>query len=142
MLRAPLLLLLLTGALVAAGTPAASAQGVDPDGPNPLLGVNFYVDHDSPSWHQWQAYTAAGDKAKADLIWKIAREPKGLWLGRFTRPNFAGKVRRLIDAAKAASSVPLFTVLRAEATSCGPSYQGGGPAGMRPRGPGTTSPGS
>jgi endoglucanase len=126
LLRVPLLLLLVIG-LVLGGTTAVSAQG-DPDGPNPLLGVNFYVDQDSPSWHQWQAYTAAGDQAKADLIWKIAREPKSLWLGRFTRPNFAVKVRRLIDAAKAASSVPLFTVLRAEATSCSPTYQGGGPA--------------
>jgi hypothetical protein len=63
LLRIPLHLLLVIG-LVLGGTTAVSAQGVDPDGPNPLLGVNFYVDHDSPSWHQWQAYTAAGDQAK------------------------------------------------------------------------------
>ena len=59
---------------------------------------------------------------------KIAREPKALWLGRFTRPNFAVKVRRLIDPAKARGEVPIFTVLRAEAIGCSPSYQGGGPA--------------
>jgi hypothetical protein len=37
------LLLLLTGALLAAGNTAAGPQGVDPDGPNPLLGVNFAI---------------------------------------------------------------------------------------------------
>jgi endoglucanase len=106
----------------------ADPQGADASDPNPLLGLSLYVDQDSPSWHQWQAYRASGDSAKADLIWKIAREPKSLWLGRFTRPNFAVKVRRLIDAAQSQGAVPLFTVLRAEATSCGPNYQGGGPA--------------
>jgi cellulase/cellobiase CelA1 len=58
----------------------------------------------------------------------VAREPKSSWLGRFTRPNFSVKARRLIDAAKAQGAAPLFTVLRAEATSCGPNCQGGGPS--------------
>jgi endoglucanase len=108
--------------------PVADPRGVNPFSPNPLEGLEFYVDRDSPSWHQWQAYRRAGDARKADLIWKIAREPKNLWLGRFTRPNFAVKVRRLIDAAKADGSIPIFTVLRAQSTGCGPGYQGGGPA--------------
>ncbi|MGH2713523.1 MAG: glycoside hydrolase family 6 protein [Thermoleophilaceae bacterium] len=58
----------------------------------------------------------------------IAREPKNLWLGRFTRPRFAFKVRRLLDRARNERAMPLFTVLRAQSTACGPSYQGGGPA--------------
>jgi endoglucanase len=86
------------------------------------------VDHESPSWQQWQALTNSGDTRKADLIWRIAREPKSLWLGKFTRPNFAVKVGRLLDAARAQSAVPIFTVLRAESTGCAPDYQGGGPA--------------
>ena len=110
--------------LTAAAFPAsAGAQE-----PNPLEGVTFYNDPESPSMQQWRALTRAGDDRNADLIWKIAREPKALWLGRFTRPNFAVKVRRLIDPAKARGEVPIFTVLRAQATGCGPSYQGGGPA--------------
>lgn len=75
-----------------------------------------------PSWHQRQANRARGDTQKAYLIWKIAREPKSSWLGRFTRPNFSIKVRRLLDAAKAQAAVTLFTVLRAEAISCGPPF--------------------
>ena len=80
---------------------------------NPLRGLTFYVDRESPSWLQWQAYRRAGQARKAELIEKIAREPKALWLGRFTRPNFFVKVRRLIDPAQAEGSVPIFTVLRA-----------------------------
>jgi endoglucanase len=129
----------LAGFLVSAGlfaaalasSPPAVAQvdprGVDPASPNPLEGVRFFVDRESPSWRQWLAYRRAGRSDKADLIWQIAREPKGLWVGRFTRPNFALKVRRILDAAKADGALPLLTVLRAEATSCGPNYLGGGP---------------
>jgi endoglucanase len=95
---------------------------------NPLEGVKLFVDQDSPSWQQWRAYRRTGQTEKADLIWKIAREPKSVWVGRFTRPNFAVKVRRIVDAAKAQGAVPLLTVLRAQSSSCGPSYQGGGPA--------------
>jgi endoglucanase len=38
------------------------------------------------------------------------------------------KVRRLIEPARAEGAVPIFTVLRAQATKCSPGYQGGGPA--------------
>jgi endoglucanase len=119
-----LLLLALGGALLGGGgsAPAQSSES------NPLAGVKLYVDRDSPSWEQWQAYERAGETAKANLIWKIAREPRAMWLGRFTRPNFHVKVRRLIDAAVADGAVPLFTVLRAQSTGCGPNYDGGGPA--------------
>ena len=91
--------------------------------------MRFYNDPNAPSYLQWQSYRRSGQQKKADLIWKIAREPKSLWLGRFTRPNFYVKVRRLIDPARAQGAVPIFTVLRAEATGCSPTYQGGGPAG-------------
>jgi endoglucanase len=118
-------------ALAAPSEPQASPlldpRGVDPASPNPLEGVKFFVDRGSPSWRQWLAYRRAGRTEKADLIWTIAREPKGLWVGRFTRPNFAHKVRRILDAAKADGAVPLLTVLRAEADKCGPRYSGGAP---------------
>jgi endoglucanase len=109
---------------VSGGAPGARAQSAA----NPLAGLRFYVDHESPSWQQWQTYRRAGKTGKADLIWKIAREPKALWLGRFTSPNFRVKVRRLIDPARAEGAVPIFTVLRAQATGCSPGYTGGGTA--------------
>jgi endoglucanase len=127
------LALLALAALPAGRDPVAQIhvvdpRGVDPKSPNPLEGLKFFVDRESPSWLQWQAFTRAGRQREADLIWKIAREPKNIWLGAFTRPNFALKIRTIIDRAKADGTVPLFTVLRAESTGCNPSYQGGGPA--------------
>ena len=107
-------------------------RGVDPASPNPLAGLPLFVDHDSPAWEAWRKYERRGQRGKAALAWKIAREPRSLWFGKFTRPNFHFKVRRRIDAAKAAGQVPVFTLLRAEATKCSPTYQAGGPRG-RPR---------
>ena len=120
------LLLLIIGAVFPSAA-MADARGADPQEPNPLAGLTFYNDPESPSMQEWRHLERMGDHAKADLIWKIAGQPKALWLGRFTRPNFAVKVRRLIDPAKARGEVPIFSVLRAQATGCGPTYQGGGP---------------
>ena len=138
-LRSTLIVVLMAGAAVAAASASAGGgtarpskadpRGVAAQSPNPLAGVRFYVDPNAPSNLQWQAYRRSGQERKAALVWKIAREPKSLWLGRFTRPNFNVKVRRLIDPARAQGAVPIFTVLRAEATGCSPTYQGGGPAG-------------
>jgi endoglucanase len=122
--RASVLLLAL-GAALLGGRASAPAQSSES---NPLAGVKLFVDRDSPSWQQWESYERSGQTAKANLIWRIAREPRALWLGRFTRPNFHVKVRRLIDAAVAEGAVPVFTVLRAQSTGCGPQYEGGGTA--------------
>jgi endoglucanase len=110
----------------AAETPGAAAKAQDTG--NPLEGVEWYVDRESAAWKSWQHLTRTGQTAKADLIWKIAREPRNMWVGSFTRPRFAFKVRRLIEAAEAENKVPLFTVMRAESTQCHPGYDGGGPA--------------
>jgi endoglucanase len=123
-LRTSLVLLLALGVAMAVSSPRAVAQG----DANPLAGIQLFVDQDSPSWHQWQAYTRAGEQRKAALIWKIAREPKASWVGRFTSPNFQVKVRRIIDSAEQQGSVPVLTVMRAQSTGCGPTYTGGGPA--------------
>jgi endoglucanase len=120
-----LALLLALGALVTAAGASAPARSSDS---NPLAGMRFYVDPESPSWQQWHYFQRTGQRAKADLIWKIAREPKALWVGRFTRPNFRVKIRRIFEAAQADGSVPILTVLRAQSTGCGPTYDGGGPA--------------
>jgi endoglucanase len=126
-LRSLLVMLLSLAALLPASA-SADVRGVSPSDPNPLAGVSFYNDPNSPSMNSWRHLSRSGRQREADLIWKIAREPKSLWLGRFTRPNFAVKVRRLIDPAREQGQVPVFTVLRAQANKCSPTYQGGGPA--------------
>ncbi len=118
-------LLLVLGALVPAMGGAAPARPADS---NPLAGLQFYVDHESPSWLEWEHLTRSGQRQKADLIWKIAREPKAVWVGRFTRPNFHVKVRRIFDSAHQQGAVPILTVLRAQSTGCNPTYDGGGTA--------------
>ena len=133
--RLVLLGLLAAGTVLAGGSVGEQARagipldprGVDPASPNPLAGLSLYVDHDSPAWAAWETYTRRGQTSKADLVWKIAREPRSLWFGPFTRPNFHFKVRRRIDAARAVGAVPVFVVLRAQANRCSPTYQGGGP---------------
>jgi endoglucanase len=123
---APLVLLLAVGAvLFGGGATAASAQSSES---NPLAGLKLFVDRDADSWQQWQAYGRSGQTHKADLIWRIAREPRAVWFGRWTRPNFHLKVRRVIDAAVAEGAVPVFTVMRGQASKCGPHYMAGGPA--------------
>src|SRR5215210_4227511 len=120
-LRNPLVLIVVA-VVVLGAVPRAEAQAPG----NPLAGVRLFVDHDSPSWHQWRAYRRSGQGRKAALVWKIAREPKALWLGTWTRPNFRKKVRRLIVAAQGQGSVPIFTVMRAESNGCSSGYMGGG----------------
>jgi endoglucanase len=127
MLRKQVILILLAAFLLPAAA-SADSRGVSPSDPNPLAGLTFYNDPESPSMQAWRHLQRSGRREQADQIWKIASQPKALWLGRFTRPNFAVKVRRLIDPAKARGEVPVFTVLRAQSTGCGPDYQGGGPA--------------
>jgi endoglucanase len=119
----PALVLLALVAAVAGGGSSAPAQTATG---NPLAGLRFYVDPDSPSMHQWRAYRRRGQNRKADLIWRIAREPKNVWVGRFTSPNFRVKVQRIFDAAHAQGAVPLLTVLRAQSTRCSATYDGGG----------------
>jgi endoglucanase len=118
----PLALLVASAVAVGNGVPAP-AQTADQ---NPLAGLRLYVDQDSPSWNQWRYYVHTGQQAKADLVWKIAREPKAVWVGRFTRPNFFVKVRRIFDDAHAQGAVPVLTVLRAQSSRCSPTYDGGG----------------
>ncbi len=58
--------------LLLAATSPGLARAAAPD-PNPLEGVTFYNDRESPAWLQWEAYRRTGQTTKADLIWRIAR---------------------------------------------------------------------
>src|SRR5690349_11102445 len=122
------LLLMLFSACALALASGVSAPAQTGGDQNPLAGIRLYNDHDSPAWEQWRAYERSGRQSLADLVWRIAREPRAVWVGRFTSPNFHVKVRRIFETAQSQGEVPLLTVLRAQATGCNPTYQGGGPA--------------
>src|SRR3954453_23269279 len=74
---------ILAAAILLAAAPCQSQaislpdpRGVDPASPNPLAGQSFFVDHGEPSWRQWRRYRRRGNRRRASLMWRVAREPK------------------------------------------------------------------
>jgi hypothetical protein len=57
-----------------------SAPAESPEA-NPLEGVKLFVDRETPAWQQWWALERSGQHEKAELIWKIAREPRAAVAG-------------------------------------------------------------
>jgi endoglucanase len=105
-------------------------RGAAPDAPNPLLGTKFFVDRMEPAYTQWQRYKRAGDNGKADTIWRLAREPRFRWFGRFTRPHMQKKVRGFLDRVQCdqPGAVPLMVVMRHQGRACDGGYLAGGVA--------------
>jgi endoglucanase len=118
------------------GSPAAPGNGADPRGtsassPNPLAGLNLYVNKiNDPAYEQMRSYQAHGQTGKAQLIGRIANTSRGVWFGRFTSPHFTEKVKNFLNCAQwmQPGSVPVMDVLRAQASQCNPHYTGGGVA--------------
>lgn len=104
-------------------------RGVEPASPNPLLGLRYFVDRLEPAYVSWARWKRRGEDGKANAIWKLAREPRFRWFGRFTRPRMKKKLRGFLDRVQCdqPGSVPLMAVMRHLGNDCGPDYQGGGP---------------
>ena len=73
-------------------------------------------------------YTRRGQKRKAGLVWKIAREPRSIWLGAVhraepprSRPAAASTRPRRWERCRSS------WCCAREANRCSPTYQGGGP---------------
>ena len=105
-------------------------RGVDPSLPNPLLGLRFFVDRMEPAYGDWAKYTRRGQKGRAKLIWRLAREPRFRWFGRFTRPQMVKKVRGNLARVQCdqPGTVPQMMVMRHQGIKCSSSYLGGGAA--------------
>ncbi|MGI8749693.1 MAG: glycoside hydrolase family 6 protein, partial [Thermoleophilaceae bacterium] len=75
-------------------------------------------------------YQRQGKNANAASMARIALRPRAVWFGKFTRPNFGGKVRDHINCAQALQrgSVPIMTVLRHQGKQCNSHYTAGGVA--------------
>ncbi len=101
-------------------------RGIDPDSPNPLLGEKWFVDRKQPSWRAWRSFSKRGRTARAAMVWRIAREPKFRWFGRFNR-GARVDVRQYINRARRRREVPLIATLRHQGRQCNRAYQGGGP---------------
>jgi endoglucanase len=117
-----------------AGTPQASngvdPRGADPHSPNPLTNLRFFVDPTEPAYSTYSRFMRQGRKHDAELMWKVAGQPRFRWFGRFTRPNFFQKVRNYLHcvAALQPGTVPLMTVLRHQGKACNRHYTAGGRA--------------
>jgi endoglucanase len=114
-------------AAVAQGPSDRDPQGVDPQEPNPLEGLRFFVDHEAPAWRQYLYYRSHHRGAAAAQIWKLAREPKFRWYGRWDH-NLTERVHDYVGRARRDGSVPLMAVMRAQSNKCGGGYGGGDPA--------------
>jgi endoglucanase len=112
------------------GVPQLDPRGVNPLAPNPLVGQRWFVDPTEPQWMAYSRLKRQGHDNDAALMWKTAGAPRFRWFGRFTRPNFRKKVHEYLNcvAALQPGSIPLMTVLRAQAKQCNPNYTGGGRA--------------
>jgi endoglucanase len=105
-------------------------RAVDPVAPNPLVGTKWFVDRMEPAYTQWARWKRAGKTGDADQIWKLAREPRFRWFGRFTRPRMQKKVRGFLDRVQCdqPGAVPMMVVMRHQGRACRPDYLAGGAA--------------
>jgi endoglucanase len=103
-------------------------RAVDPAAPNPLVGTKWFVDRMEPAYLQWARWKRADDEGKADTIWRLAREPRFRWFGRFTRPRMRSKVRGYLDRVQCdqPGAVPMVVVMRHQGRACRPDYLAGG----------------
>jgi len=104
-------------------------RAASPRAANPLRGERWFVDPEEWSYLDWRRLERAGSRRSARLMWRIAREPKFRWFGRFTG-DIGPRVREYLRRVQCqqAGAVPLLAVLRGQSKECHGAYTGGGPA--------------
>ena len=109
--------------------PGIDPKGVDPALPNPLLGQRFFTDRMESAYVQWAKWKRAED-FKADTLWKLTREPRFRWFGKFTSPRMQKKIRGFLDRVQCdqPGTVPLMIVMRHQGKGCSGTYRAGGEA--------------
>jgi endoglucanase len=105
-------------------------RAADPAAPNPLVATKWFVDRMEPAYTQWVRWKRQGKAGDAETIWRLAREPRFRWFGRFTRPHMQKKVRGFLDRVQCdqPGAVPLMVVMRHQGRSCAGGYLAGGRA--------------
>jgi endoglucanase len=111
------------------GWPGIDPRAVDPAAPNPLRGLRWYVDPLEPAYRSYRTFWKRHQKHNAELMWRIASQPRFRWFGRWDRP-VRRRVRNYLRCAAAVQpgAVPLMVVMRHQGKGCGGGYTGGGPA--------------
>ena len=111
------------------GVAGVDARGTDSASPNPLRGLRWYVDPVEPAYRSYRTFVRKGRRHSASLMWRVAREPRFRWFGRWNHP-VGRRVRAYLRCAAAVQpgAVPLMAVMRHQGKGCGGGYTGGGPA--------------
>jgi endoglucanase len=111
------------------GVPGVDPRAVDPSAPNPLRGLRWYVDPLEPAYRSYRTFLKRGRTHTAELMWRVASQPRFRWFGRWDSP-VRRRVRNwlLCAAAVQPGAVPLMVVMRHQGKGCGGGYSGGGPA--------------
>jgi endoglucanase len=111
------------------GVPGIDPSGTDPSSPNPLRGLRWYVDPVEPAYRSYRTLVRKGRGNEAALMWRVAREPRFRWFGRWDH-SIRRRVRNYLRCAAAVQpgAVPLMAVMRHQGKGCGGGYSGGGPA--------------
>jgi endoglucanase len=109
------------------GAPGVDPRAVDPAAPNPLRGLRWYVDPLEPAYRSYRSFWKRRQSHRAALMWRVAREPRFRWFGRWDQP-VRRRVRNylLCAAAVQPGAVPLMVVMRHQGKVCGRGYTGGG----------------
>jgi endoglucanase len=112
-----------------AGVAGVDPRATEPLSPNPLRGLRWYVDPVEPAYRSYRTFVRKHRGHAASLMWRIAREPRFRWFGRWNRP-VRRRVRNYLRCAAAVQpgAVPLMVVMRHQGKGCGGGYTGGGPA--------------
>lgn len=91
---------------------------------NPLSGMTFFNDPDTNSAAQQVKDWESSRSADAQMINKIATQPKAIWLGGWNS-NIQGDTQAKVDKASQANKVPVFIAYNIPFRDCG-SYSAGG----------------
>jgi endoglucanase len=104
-------------------------RAASPRAQNPLVEESWFVDPEEWSYLDWRRLERGASKRAAGLMWRIAREPKFRWFGKFTG-NVTARVRDYLARVQCQQpgTVPLMAILRGQSKECHSSYLGGGAA--------------
>jgi endoglucanase len=110
--------------------PPPDPRGVDPNSPNPLVGLDLFVDKEwHPAWRSYVTLRRQGRDGEAALMYKIARQPQfkwfGTWAGYSSPYNQVRSYLRRVQEQQP-GAVAQIVSMRHEGRKCGNGYTGGG----------------
>ncbi|MFI5492716.1 glycoside hydrolase family 6 protein [Actinoplanes sp. NPDC051859] len=104
--------------------PAAAVREPAPEASRGIVGRQLYVDPTGAAANQVRAWEAAGRKADAAIIRRIADRPVATWFAD-ANAGYAQRARQLVTAATAAGKLPVLTLYYIPDRDCAGQSAGG-----------------